>query len=120
MKRLLQIIAAIIGIPLLGLTIYIVAYFTVAPGFSATVTQEANGDYRVDIKPNFVVYSITHIQIDDADGPLAELKDPDRGPQSITIPGPLPANHPITITCDMVYDRPMPSGATQSETIRLP
>ncbi|MBX2850505.1 MAG: hypothetical protein KTR15_02020 [Phycisphaeraceae bacterium] len=119
MKRWLLSLAILIALPVLGFGIYLVAYFTVDPSFDATATELANGDYEIQIDPNFVVHSVYRIEVSNSSGVLAVRDEPTQGMQSIVIPGPLPSNHMVTIKSDLVYDRPMPSMTTHTETIRL-
>lgn len=120
MNRWLWTLAIVIALPIAGFAIYLIAYFTIDPSFDATVTKQANGDYLLEIDPNFVVHSVYRIEVSDSNGVLAVQDEPTRGLQVITIPGPLPANHTIVITGDVVYDRPMPSKTTHTEMVTLP
>ncbi|MEM7681528.1 MAG: hypothetical protein AAF288_06205 [Planctomycetota bacterium] len=108
------------AIPLILVIGYFVAYFTVPPSFSATAQKQPDGDYRIDIDPNFVVFSVYTITASDATGVLAKREKRMDGPQHIIIPGATPTGTTVSVTCDLVYDRPMPSITTYTVEVQLP
>lgn len=120
MKRWLIIISVVIGLPIIGFAAYLVAYFTIPPSFTATAHKQANGDYRIEVDPNFVVVSVYRIEVSDSSGLLVERDEPREGLQSIMLPGKLVSGKNVTVTCALVYDRPMPSITTHRESLQLP
>ena len=117
---MLFIIAAVGSVPLVALVSYYVAYFTVPPTFSAVAVRQPDGDFRIEIDPNFVVFSVYSVKVNDSNGVLAQRDEPREGSQAIVVPGPKPTGSIVTVTCDLVYDRPMPSMMTRSAELRLP
>ena len=120
MKRWLIIATIVIGLPIISFALYLTAFFTVPPSFSASAQKLSNGDYRIEIDPNFVVHSIYAVEVSDSGRVLAQRDESINGAQSIIVPGPLPANTIVTVTCFLVYDRPMPAATTHTESVQLP
>jgi hypothetical protein len=110
----------VIGIPVIAGVTYLIAFFTVPPSFSASAHKQPNGDYRIEVDPNFVVFSVYNVTVSDSAGVLAERDEPKEGPQHIIVPGPIPSGTNVSVTCMLVYDRPMPSGTTRTVNVVLP
>lgn len=119
-KGPLIMIALALGLPVAGLVGYVVAFVTVPPSFSAEARQEPSGDPRIYIEPNFVVRSIYKVEVTGATGLLAERPQPQAGHQTIVVPGPLRPGTAVTVTCDLQYDRIVPSITRTSRVVTLP
>ena len=120
MKRIILTIAAVVAVTLIAIVIYLVAYFTVPPSFSATAHKLPSGDYQIDIDPNFVVFSVYTVTVTDSNGMLAERDEPREGLQHIILPGAKPSGATVSVTCMLVYDRPMPSATSVTKVVHLP
>ena len=121
MKRWLLWIAALVAIPIIGIAIFLIAYFTVDPSFTASAHKLDNGDYRIDIEPNFVVFKIRGVKITDRAGTV--FVDQDGyidGSPSFVLPAAQVTTDQVTVKCLLVYDRPMPSLTDHTETVQIP
>lgn len=89
---------------LVGLLAYQIAFHIIDPAFSVNVQRLSDGDYRFEIKPNFVVNSVYRVTITGPTEQLAQRDKPQAGIQYLTIPGNLPSGTMVTVDCDLQYD----------------
>lgn len=111
---------AVVVLLLVGLLAYAVAFCTIDPTFSVNVHQQASGDYRFEIDPNFVVRSVYSVTIAGPSGRLAQLVEPHAGVQHLTIPGNTPSGTAVTVDCELQYDRIAPLITRETKVVILP
>lgn len=114
------IVIAAIVVLVAELLAYPVAFFTVAPAFTAEIHRQPNGEYHIEIDPNFVVNNVYRVSVNAPHGLLAERKTPESGVQRMVIRERLPTGTMLTIECDLQYDRIAPCITTSSETVVVP
>lgn len=115
-RTLLATILVIAAMPVL----YFGAVYTVQPTFYVEAQSTPNGEYRLIITPNFVVHSIHQVKVSDATGELASRTEPFATIRDIVLPKGVRRGTQVIVECELIYDRPMPLGATVSKPITLP
>ena len=115
--HMLKIGAALVGITLLACATYWIAFYTIAPSFDVTATREANGSYRFDISPNFIVRSVSGVSIVGPNGTIAERREQVAGAQALFVASGLASNDTVTIKCHLQYDRVVPSTTEKTQSL---
>jgi hypothetical protein len=118
--RAFKIVGALLGAALLGFVGYLIAFNTMDPSFSVEATRDPNGAYRFNLSPNFIVNSVYHVKIIGPAGIAAERKEPVAGDQILTVSSGLAPNDPVTIECELQYDRGLaPCITTKTKSLVL-
>jgi hypothetical protein len=100
-------------LPLLGLigawVVYVIAFHTIDPNFSAKIYRLPTGVCRLEIEPTFNVNYVCKVTVTTPSGKhfLYEADTSKKLPRPIIVdvPGSDPAGTPIQVDCELQYDR---------------
>jgi hypothetical protein len=120
MQNNIALLIKITGLILLGVVGYHIAFYVTPPDVTIRIHPIQAGHYQFTIKPNFVVNHLQSVKIEDASGVYLHVGHPQQGKQTYPVFIPAAAGHPVTITCDLQYDRFVAAGTTVKKTIKLP
>ena len=120
MKSALVTAAIVFALVLVGLASYLIPFYTIDPDFTITVSRQDDGDYQIEIDPNFVVNSVYDVEITGPNGALAERDEPLPGVQHLTVPASVPSGTQVTVECSLQYDRIAPSITSKKHVVVLP
>ena len=112
-----KLTGAFAGMLLLVCAAYWIAFYTVAPSFDVTATRQAEGAYRFDISPNFIVSTVGRVMISGPKGTVAERSNRVAGAQAVFVTAGLTPGDTVSISCELNYDRVVPSTTEKTERL---